>query len=42
MGRARLALSANADFERVVVTIRLALAGLGRPLPAFDLTLRRY
>jgi hypothetical protein len=30
------------DFERVILTIRLALAVLGRPMPAFDLPLRRY
>ncbi|MGW2393981.1 ATP/GTP-binding protein [Streptomyces lydicamycinicus] len=40
--RIDLARSANTDFERVVLTIRLALAQLGRPLPAFDLALRRY
>ncbi|MGW7003661.1 ATP/GTP-binding protein [Streptomyces sp. NPDC054933] len=40
--RIDLARSAGADFERVVLTIRLALAELGRPLPAFDLALRRY
>lgn len=40
--RIDLARSANTDFERIVLTIRLALAGLGRPLPAFDLALRRY
>ncbi|MFE9427714.1 ATP/GTP-binding protein [Kitasatospora sp. NPDC006697] len=35
--------STGSDFERVVLTIRLALAGaLGRPLPGFDLALRRY
>ncbi|WP_331736656.1 ATP/GTP-binding protein (plasmid) [Streptomyces canus] len=31
------------DFERVLLTIRLALAAhVGRPLPSFDLALRRY
>ncbi|MFD7262671.1 ATP/GTP-binding protein [Streptomyces sp. NPDC059874] len=41
--RIDLARSAAADFERVVLTIRLALAAhLGRPLPAFDIALRRY
>jgi len=40
--RIDLARSAGTDFERVVMTIRLALAELGRPLPAFDLALRRY
>ncbi|MFE6869578.1 ATP/GTP-binding protein [Kitasatospora sp. NPDC057692] len=35
--------STGSDFERVVLTIRLALAGaVGRPLPSFDLALRRY
>lgn len=40
--RIDLARSAGTNFERVILTIRLALAGLGRPLPAFDLALRRY
>ncbi|ANZ14812.1 ATP/GTP-binding protein [Streptomyces noursei ATCC 11455] len=40
--RIDLARSAGTDFERVILTIRLALAQLGRPLPAFDLALRRY
>ncbi|GAA0454538.1 ATP/GTP-binding protein [Streptomyces olivaceiscleroticus] len=40
--RIDLARSAGMDFERVVLTLRLALAELGRPLPAFDLALRRY
>ncbi|MER5781310.1 ATP/GTP-binding protein [Streptomyces mobaraensis] len=35
--------STGADFERVVLTIRLALAGaLGRTLPSFDVALRHY
>ncbi|GAA2266119.1 ATP/GTP-binding protein [Streptomyces amakusaensis] len=35
--------SAGSDFERVILTIRLALAGTpGRPLPAFDVALRQY
>ncbi|MGP4091291.1 ATP/GTP-binding protein [Streptomyces sp. KR55] len=35
--------STGSDFERVVLTIRLALAAaIGRPLPSFDLALRRY
>ncbi|WP_306610643.1 hypothetical protein [Streptomyces lunaelactis] len=34
--RIDLARSAGTDFEHVVLTIRLALAELGRPLPAFD------
>lgn len=37
------AASTGSDFERVVLTIRLALAGtVGLPLPGFDLALRRY
>ncbi|MEV0604712.1 ATP/GTP-binding protein [Streptomyces sp. NPDC050315] len=40
--RIDLARSAGMDFERVVLTLRLALAELGCPLPAFDLALRRY
>ncbi|MEV5567935.1 tetratricopeptide repeat protein, partial [Streptomyces sp. NPDC052196] len=40
--RIDLARSSGIDFERVVLSIRLALAGLGRPLPAFDIALRRY
>ncbi|MFI8769457.1 ATP/GTP-binding protein [Streptomyces sp. NPDC053792] len=41
--RIDLARSAGTDFERVLLTIRLALAAhLGRPLPAFDIALRRY
>lgn len=40
--RIDLARSAGTDFERVILTIRLALAELGHPLPAFDLALRRY
>ncbi|MEU9305677.1 hypothetical protein [Streptomyces sp. NPDC048269] len=40
--RIDLARSANTDFERVILTIRLALAEVGRPLPAFDLALKRY
>lgn len=37
------AASTGSDFERVVLTIRLALAAaVGRPLPSFDLALRRY
>ncbi|QIB49575.1 ATP/GTP-binding protein (plasmid) [Streptomyces aureoverticillatus] len=35
--------SAGSDFERVILTIRLALAGAtGRPLPSFDVALRQY
>ncbi|MFG2681279.1 ATP/GTP-binding protein [Streptomyces sp. NPDC048392] len=35
--------STGSDYERVVLTIRLALAAtVGRPLPSFDLALRRY
>lgn len=41
--RLDLARSANTDFERVIVTIRLAVAAaVGRPMPAFDIALRRY
>ncbi|MGW1171567.1 hypothetical protein [Streptomyces sp. NPDC002550] len=41
--RVDLARSAGTDFEQLVLTIRLALATrVGRPLPAFDLALRRY
>ncbi|MDX2748288.1 ATP/GTP-binding protein [Streptomyces sp. NRRL_B-2557] len=40
--RIDLAHSAHTDFERVVLTVRLALTEIGRPLPAFDLALRRY
>jgi hypothetical protein len=41
--RIDLARSAGNDFERVILTLRLALAArLGRPLPAFDIALRRY
>jgi len=41
--RIDLARTAGTDFERVVLTIRLALARhLGQPLPAFDIALTRY
>ncbi|MCM2420239.1 ATP/GTP-binding protein [Streptomyces sp. RKAG293] len=40
--RIDLARSAGTDFERIILTIRLAVAALGRPMPAFDLALRRY
>lgn len=40
--RIDLARSAGTDFEQIVLTLRLALAQLGRPLPAFDIALRRY
>ncbi|MEV7501637.1 ATP/GTP-binding protein [Streptomyces sp. NPDC093018] len=40
--RIDLARAAGTDFERVILTIRLAVAALGRPMPAFDLALRRY
>ncbi|MFC9431909.1 ATP/GTP-binding protein [Streptomyces sp. NPDC056987] len=41
--RIDLARTAGTDFERVILTIRLALAARpGRPLPAFDIALRRY
>ena len=40
--RIDLARSAGTSFERVVLSIRLALAALGRPMPAFDLALHHY
>ncbi|WP_406297252.1 ATP/GTP-binding protein [Streptomyces sp. NBC_00624] len=40
--RIDLARSSGVDFERVVLSIRLAVAVLGRPMPAFDLALRRH
>ncbi|MFC9654001.1 MULTISPECIES: ATP/GTP-binding protein [unclassified Streptomyces] len=40
--RIDLARSTGMDFERVVLSIRLAIAALGRPMPAFDLALRRH
>ncbi|MFF5475363.1 ATP/GTP-binding protein [Streptomyces achromogenes] len=40
--RIDLARSAGISFEDLVLTIRAALSTLGRPLPAFDLALRRY
>lgn len=40
--RIDLARSTGVDFERVVLSIRLAIASLGRPMPAFDLALRRH
>ncbi|MFJ2650349.1 ATP/GTP-binding protein [Streptomyces sp. NPDC087420] len=40
--RIDLARATGTDFERVILTIRLAVAALGRPMPAFDLALRRY
>jgi hypothetical protein len=40
--RIDLARSTGIDFERVVLSIRLAIAALGRPMPAFDLALRRH
>ncbi|WP_329412202.1 ATP/GTP-binding protein [Streptomyces sp. NBC_00704] len=40
--RIDLARAAGMDFEGVILTIRLAVAALGRPMPAFDLALRRY
>ncbi|MEU3407550.1 ATP/GTP-binding protein [Streptomyces sp. NPDC006670] len=39
----RSAAAAGSDFERVILMVRLALAGaLGRPLPSFDVALRAY
>jgi hypothetical protein len=40
--RIDLARSTGVDFERVVLSIRLAIAALGRPMPAFDVALRRH
>ncbi|WP_336054764.1 ATP/GTP-binding protein [Streptomyces sp. CA2R101] len=40
--RIDLARSTGIDFERVVLSIRLAIAALGHPMPAFDLALRRH
>ncbi|AZM54549.1 ATP/GTP-binding protein [Streptomyces sp. WAC 01529] len=40
--RIDLARAASPDFEKVVLSVRLALAAVGRPLPAFDVALRRY
>ncbi|MEV7834379.1 hypothetical protein AB0P12_27695 [Streptomyces subrutilus] len=40
--RIDLSRSAGGGFEDLLLTLRAALAGLGRPLPAFDLALRRY
>ncbi|MEU9405753.1 ATP/GTP-binding protein [Streptomyces sp. NPDC048281] len=41
--RIDLARAAGTDFERVILTLRLALAArIGKPLPAFDIALRRY
>ncbi|MER8159959.1 ATP/GTP-binding protein [Streptomyces sp. NPDC094472] len=40
--RIDLAQSAGTNFEQVILTLRLALAELGQPLPAFDVALRRY
>ncbi|MFB7600809.1 ATP/GTP-binding protein [Streptomyces sp. NPDC056160] len=40
--RIDLARSAGTSFEDLVLTIRAALSTLGRPLPAFDVALRRY
>ncbi|MFJ9026830.1 ATP/GTP-binding protein [Streptomyces sp. NPDC102259] len=40
--RIDLARSTGTDFEQIVLTLRAALTHTGRPLPAFDLALRRY
>ncbi|MFD5512140.1 ATP/GTP-binding protein [Streptomyces sp. NPDC127051] len=37
-----LSRSAGSSFEDLVLTIRAVLAELGRPMPAFDIALRRY
>lgn len=40
--RIDLSRSVGTSFEDLVLTIRAALAELGRPLPAFDVAMRRY
>ncbi|WP_432093607.1 ATP/GTP-binding protein [Streptomyces sp. bgisy100] len=40
--RVDLAAPSGVDFESLVLSLRLAVAELGRPMPAFDLALRRY
>ncbi|WP_432171233.1 ATP/GTP-binding protein [Streptomyces sp. 1222.5] len=40
--RIDLSRSAGTSFEDLVLTIRAALSTFGRPLPAFDVALRRY
>ena len=40
--RIDLGRSAGTSFEHVILSVRLALAALGRPMPAFDLALHRY
>ncbi|WP_033818444.1 hypothetical protein [Kitasatospora sp. MBT63] len=40
--RIDLARSTGTDFERLILTLRMAFAGLDRALPAFDLALGRY
>lgn len=40
--RIDLARAAGADLERVVLSLRLAVTGLQRPMPAFDLAFARY
>ncbi|MGN5392512.1 ATP/GTP-binding protein [Streptomyces sp. JL7001] len=40
--RIDLSRSAGTSFEDLLLTIRAALSTLGRPLPAFDVALRRY
>jgi len=40
--RIDLARSGGSDIEGTVLAVRLAVAALGRPMPAFDLALRRY
>lgn len=40
--RLDLSQAAGAGFEHLVLELRLALTALGRPLPAFDIALRRY
>nr|WP_240929382.1 ATP/GTP-binding protein [Streptomyces coryli] len=40
--RIDLARAAGTDFEQLVLTLRLALTDTGRPMPAFDVFLRRW
>ncbi|EST29291.1 hypothetical protein N566_22370 [Streptomycetaceae bacterium MP113-05] len=40
--RVDLAAQSGFDFESLILSVRLAVAELGRPMPAFDLALRRY
>ncbi|MER5395392.1 ATP/GTP-binding protein [Streptomyces sp. NPDC002599] len=40
--RIDLSRGSGTDFEQIVLSLRLAVAALKRPMPAFDLALRRY